>query len=45
VMESNSIINSNYTIASGNNAFSAGPVMISTGIVVTVPAGSAWKII
>ena len=38
------IIASNYSIASGNNAISAGPITINTGISVTVPSGSTWVI-
>ena len=38
------IIASNYSIASGNNAISAGPITINTGIAVTVPSGSTWVI-
>ena len=38
------IIASNYSIASGNNAISAGPITINTGIAVTIPSGSTWVI-
>jgi hypothetical protein len=34
-----------YTIATGQNGISAGPVTISSGIVVTVSSGSTWKIV
>lgn len=34
-----------YTIPAGNNASSAGPITISTGTTVTIPAGSAWAIV
>jgi hypothetical protein len=37
-------ISANYTIASGNNALSASPVTIGTGVTVTVPTGSSWAI-
>tara|TARA_R110000868_G_scaffold11424_2_gene56063 strand:- start:1580 stop:2452 length:873 start_codon:yes stop_codon:yes gene_type:complete len=37
-------IATNYTIASGNNAMSAGPITINNGIAVTVPSGSTWVI-
>jgi len=33
------------TITTGNNAMSAGPVTINSGITVTVPAGSVWTIL
>ena len=38
-------IDANYTIASGSNAMSAGPITISSGISVTVPTGSTWVIV
>jgi len=34
----------NYSIPSGSNAMSAGPVSVNSGIVVTVPSGSVWYI-
>lgn len=34
-----------YTITSGKNAMSAGPITISSGVTVTVPAGSTWTVI
>jgi hypothetical protein len=34
----------NYLISAGNNALSAGPITINSGISVTVPAGSTWVI-
>jgi hypothetical protein len=38
-------ISANYTIASGNNALSAGPVTVNSGVSVTVPSGSNWTIV
>jgi hypothetical protein len=38
-------ISANYSITSGNNAITAGPITINTGISVTVPTGSAWAIV
>ena len=37
-------IAANYSITSGNNALSASPITINTGISVTVPSGSTWII-
>jgi hypothetical protein len=34
----------NYAITSGNNAMTAGPITINSGISVTVPSGSTWVI-
>ena len=38
-------ISANYTITSGNNAMSAGPMTVDSGISVTVPSGSTWVIV
>jgi hypothetical protein len=38
-------ITANYTIGTNNNATSAGPVSVSSGVVVTVPSGSRWVVI
>jgi hypothetical protein len=35
----------NYSIPSGSNAMSAGPVSVNSGISVTVPSGSVWTVI
>jgi hypothetical protein len=37
-------ISANYTIASGNNAMSAGAITINSNISVTIPSGSTWVI-
>lgn len=34
-----------YTITSGNNMVSAGPITIDTGYTVTVPTGSRWVVV
>jgi len=44
VLESYQTISSNYSVTAGSNAFSVGPVSISTGIAVTVPTGQVWLI-
>lgn len=38
-------ISTNYSITSGNNAMSAGPISIDSGISVTIPTGSVWTIV
>jgi len=38
-------ISSNYTVPSDVNAFSAGPIEITSGTTVTVSSGAAWVII
>ncbi len=37
-------ISANYSITSGNNAFTAGAITINSGISVTIPTGSTWVI-
>lgn len=43
--ENNKTISSNYSVTSGNNALSAGPITVASGVVVTVPSGSVWTIV
>jgi hypothetical protein len=43
--ENSATISANYTIGTGNNAMSAGPITIDTGYTVTVPTGSTWVIV
>ena len=38
-------VTANYTIPSGSNASSAGPITIADGVAVTVPDGSRWVVI
>lgn len=44
IVNAKSIAN-NYTIASGNNAMSVGPVTVATGKSVTVTSGSRWVVL
>ena len=44
ILESYQTISSNYTITTGSNGFSVGPVTIATGSTVTVPTGQVWLI-
>ena len=45
IYENTNTITSNYTITTGSNAMSAGPITINTGVTVTVPTGSTWVIV
>lgn len=38
-------VSANYTIAVGDNAFSVGPVTVSSGISITVSSGSRWLVL
>ena len=43
--ENGQTVTANYTITSGKNAGTFGPVTINSGVTVTVPTGSRWVII
>jgi hypothetical protein len=44
-IENDQIITTSYTITSGKNAMTTGPITIDSGILVTIPSGSVWSII
>jgi hypothetical protein len=44
-IENGQNITVNYTITSGKNAMTTGPVTVNNGITVTIPSGSRWAII
>jgi hypothetical protein len=41
----NTLISSNYTIASGQNGFSVGPITQAPGVTVTITAGQRWVVL
>ena len=43
--ENSTTITGSYTITTGKNAMSAGPMTIADGVTVTVPDGSVWTIV
>ncbi len=43
-IEHDNTITTSYTITTGKNVISAGPMTVNTGVVVTVPSGSNWVI-
>lgn len=43
--ENDTTVTTNYTITSGKNAVTAGPVTINDGVTVTIPDGSTWSIV
>ena len=45
IYENTQTISANTTITSGSSAQSTGPLVISAGVTVTVPAGSKWVIL
>jgi hypothetical protein len=38
-------ITANYTVPTGSNAMSAGPITVNSGVTVTVSAGSVWTVV
>ena len=44
-VETNQNVTTDYTLTSGFNAMSAGPVTIATGITITIPTGAVWTIV
>lgn len=43
--ENAATVTADYTISSNQNAMSAGPITINSGVTVTVPPGSVWTIV
>ena len=44
-VEHDNTITQSYTISTGKNVISAGPITIQSGAVITVPSNSAWSIV
>lgn len=45
IVVNSATISENYTIATGDNGMSAGPVAVNSGITVTVSSGSTWVVV
>ena len=43
--ENEQSVDTNYTLTANNNAVSAGPVTVASGVTVTIPAGAAWVVV
>ena len=43
--ENEQTVDTNYTLTASNNAVSAGPVTVASGVTVTIPSGAAWVIV
>jgi hypothetical protein len=43
--ENDIVMTTNYTITSGKNAMSAGPITVNPGVTLTVPSGSTYTIV
>lgn len=44
-IENGQTVTTNYTLTTGKNAISAGPITVNSGVVVTVPSGQNWVIV
>ncbi len=44
-IENGQTVTANYTLTTGKNAISAGPITINSGVTVTVPSGQNWVIV
>lgn len=44
-VENDQVITTSYTLTSGKNAMSTGPVTVNSGVTVTVPSGARWLIL
>jgi hypothetical protein len=45
IIENSPTISTSYSISTGSNALSAGPITIADGITVVIPDGSVWTIL
>lgn len=43
--ENDQVVTTSYTITTGKNAMSAGPITVNDGVTVTIPSGSSWTIV
>ena len=43
--ENGQTVTANYTITTGKNAMTAGPITVAAGVTVTVPSGSVWTVV
>lgn len=44
-VQNQQIVTTNYTLSTGYNAESVGPISINSGVTITVPSGSRWVIL
>lgn len=45
IIETNQVITDDYTLTSGKNGLSVGPVILNEGVSITVPEGARWVIV
>jgi len=44
-VENGQTVTTNYTLTTGKNAMSAGPITVNAGVTVTIPSGASWVIV
>ena len=44
-IENGQTVTTNYTLTTGKNAISAGPITINSGVTVTIPSGQVWTVV
>jgi hypothetical protein len=44
-VENGQIVTTNYTLSTGFNAMSVGPITVNSGITVTIPSGARWVVL
>lgn len=44
-VENSTVITTSYTLSTGKNAESVGPITINAGVTVTVPSGQRWVVL
>lgn len=45
IMANSKTVSADYTVASGDNALSAGPITVDSGVSVTISSGSLWTVV
>jgi hypothetical protein len=45
IVENAQTIAANYTLTTGHNGMSAGPITINSGVTVTIPSGASWVVV
>jgi len=43
--QNDKFVTTSYEIVSGKNAMTAGPIVIQSGVTVTIPSGSVWTVV
>ena len=44
-VENETVVTSNYTLTTGRNAESVGPITVNPGVTITIPSGQRWVVL